>query len=129
MNCRKEFNLTNNMGKTKKVNTNRNKMNPTGLLDTDDGSVDLNEEPNSHAASILSQINNSTDDDNKICALEDVSNWKWKIQDIADNDLVRSIAPLLIDPNLSVCQAAAGALRNLSSISVEICEVLVSQVF
>jgi HEAT repeat-containing protein 3 len=46
---------------------------------------------------------------------------------IVSGECVRIAAPLLVDSDPALRHAAAGALRNLSAISVEICENLVDQ--
>jgi HEAT repeat-containing protein 3 len=65
-----------------------------------------------------------------MCGLQALSHLCQKehnIQAICSSDCVRIVGPLLVDADLSIRHAAAGALRNLSAISVEICENLVEQ--
>ena len=51
-----------------------------------------------------------------------------KVDVILERKLARMAAPLMLDKDLSVSHSAVGALVNVSLISPEICEELVSQV-
>lgn len=46
---------------------------------------------------------------------------------VLDRRLVRIVAPLLLDTDVSVRHAAVGALKNLSLVSVEVCDQMVQQ--
>jgi HEAT repeat-containing protein 3 len=65
-----------------------------------------------------------------MCGLQALSHLCQKehnIQAIISSDCVRIVSPLLVDQDSNIRHAAAGALRNLSAVSVEICENLVEQ--
>lgn len=114
------------MGKTKKGKTKPHKINPTGLMSMSD--VDL-DESGGPINSILDQLQCANSDE-KMCGLQALSTLCQKehnIQAIVDSEIVRIAAPLLVDQDINIRHAAAGALRNLSAVSVEICENLVEQ--
>jgi hypothetical protein len=48
--------------------------------------------------------------------------------DIVEKRIIRIVAPLLMDSNLSVRHAAIGALKNISLVDPEICDEMVQQV-
>lgn len=116
------------MGKTKKGKSNSHKVNPTGLRSMQDLE---NEESEAVGPiqSILEQLQSPSSDE-KMCGLQALSTLCQKehsIKRIVDSEIVRITAPLLVDPDINVRHAASGALRNLSAVSVEICENLVEQ--
>lgn len=114
------------MGKTTKGKTKPHKVNPTGLLSMKDVDFDESGGP---INSILDQLQ-AANSDEKMCGLQALSTLCQKeqnIQAIVDSDIVRITAPLLVDQDINIRHAAAGALRNLSAVSVEICENLVEQ--
>ena len=45
-----------------------------------------------------------------------------------EKKLLRIVAPLMLDENISVKHAAIGALRNISSIRPDICDQMIQQV-
>ena len=45
-----------------------------------------------------------------------------------EKKLLRIVAPLMLDENVSVKHAAIGALRNVSSIRPDICDQMIQQV-
>lgn len=49
------------------------------------------------------------------------------IEQVLKQDIVKSIAPLLLDHAGSVRNAAAGALRNLSTTKLETCEAMMER--
>ncbi|CAG9798168.1 unnamed protein product [Chironomus riparius] len=118
------------MGKTKKGKSKPHKKNPTGLQSL----RDLENEGDGSTSSgpintIIDQLQSASNDE-KMCGLQSLSTLcqrELNIKQIIDSDLVRIAAPLLIDPDINVRQACSGCLRNLSCISVEICERLVEQ--
>lgn len=116
------------MGKTKKGKSKPHKANPTGLPSVKDFDME-DEQGSSSLAPILEQLNSNKADD-KMCGLQALSTLcqrEHNIQAIVDSDLVRIASPLLMDPDVNIRHAAAGAIRNLSAVSVEICENLVEQ--
>lgn len=119
------------MGKTKKGKSKAGKTNPTGLpsmqeLEMEDEEVATGSRP---IQMILEQLQSPSPDE-KMCGLQALSTLCQKehnIKSIVDSDIVRIAAPLLVDPDINIRHSAAGALRNLSAVSVEICENLVEQ--
>ena len=113
------------MGKAKKLKTN--KPNPiSGLVIQEDEFESSN---NSPIQSILDQLNSPNPED-KMCgfqALSMLSQNEYNIKQIVNSEIVRIAAPFLIDTDQEIKHAASGAIRNLSAISVEICENLVEQ--
>lgn len=49
------------------------------------------------------------------------------VEQLLNHGIVKSVAPLLLDPAASVRNAAAGALRNLSTTKLETCEAMMEQ--
>ncbi|XP_045501868.1 HEAT repeat-containing protein 3 [Colias croceus] len=49
------------------------------------------------------------------------------IEQVIERGLIKIIAPLLLDPASSIRNAAAGSLRNLSVLRLDLCEVLMEQ--
>ena len=49
-------------------------------------------------------------------------------QSFIDKRLLRIVAPLMHDSNVSVQHAAIGALRNISSVRPDICDRMIEQV-
>lgn len=66
----------------------------------------------------------------KYCALQTlallIENTE-NVEDILNRGIVKVAAPLLLDPASSVRNAAAGVLRNLSTVKLEVCDVLMEQ--
>lgn len=118
------------MGKTKKGKSGPHKKNPTGLRSLRDLEGEENLNPGGGpVANIVDQLESSNVDE-KMCGLQTLSTFcqrEHNIKAIVDSEIVRIAAPLLVDNDLNVRQAVSGALRNLSAISVEICEKLVEQ--
>lgn len=115
------------MGKTKKGKSTPHKKNPTGLRSIRDmESEDSNSGP---VSTILEQLQSASTDE-KMCGLQALSTFcqrEQNIQQILNSEIIRVVSPLLVDSDVNVKQATAGALRNLSAISVEICEKMVEQ--
>ena len=118
------------MGKTKKGKSTPHKKNPTGLRSLRDMELDESElNPGGPIATILDQLQSASTDE-KMCGLQALSTFcqqEKNIQQILNSEIIRIASPLLVDNDTNVRQATAGALRNLSAISVEICEKLVDQ--
>lgn len=118
------------MGKTKKGKPKAHKKNPTGIqsirdLEDEEESISTNNPINN----IIDQLN-SVNNDEKMCGLQTLSTLcqrELNIRQILNSDIVRISAPLLLDPDVNVRQACSGCLRNLSCVSVDICEKLVEQ--
>lgn len=49
------------------------------------------------------------------------------VQQVLDRGLVKVAAPLLMDPASSVRNAAAGTLRNLSTVAMDTCDAMMEQ--
>ncbi|ODN05331.1 mRNA cap guanine-N7 methyltransferase [Orchesella cincta] len=48
------------------------------------------------------------------------------LEEILKSDIFKVVGPLLLDPSISVRHSAAGALRNLSSVNMEVCERMIA---
>lgn len=122
------------MGKTKKAKPRVAKVNPIGIPSVRD--VEYNEEifgedehPEGPIPAIVDQLQ-SVSIEEKMCALQTIaviSQNKQRIDEIIESDIVKIIASWLVDPNKSIRNATAGALRNLSVSGITVCESLVEQ--
>lgn len=126
------------MGKTKKAKM-RGKRDPIGLPLSAENVEDFeqimgfgggsNNASRGPIEPIIDQLM-SVNVEEKMCALQTLSTLcqnNTKIPLIIESDIVRIAAPFLVDRNLSIRQATAGALRNLSVCGVDVCENLVEQ--
>ncbi|XP_065088985.1 HEAT repeat-containing protein 3 [Ochlerotatus camptorhynchus] len=119
------------MGKAKKTRPHKAKLNPTGLVDVN-ALIDqelANGKSDSPIQAIVDQLQSASTED-KICGLQTLATIcqnDVNIGSVVESDIVRIAASLLMDPDLSVRHATAGAFRNLSVQSVEICEYMVDQ--
>jgi HEAT repeat-containing protein 3 len=116
------------MGKTKKGKSAPHKKNPTGLRSLRD--IENDEEAEGSGGpigTIVDQLGSGSSDE-KMCGLQALSTFcqrEQNIQQIVNSELLRVVSPLLVDQDINVRHATAGALRNLSAISVGICEKMV----
>ncbi|XP_058819527.1 HEAT repeat-containing protein 3 [Topomyia yanbarensis] len=119
------------MGKARKPKGHKNKLNPTGLVDAGallDQELS-NEKSDSPIQAIVEQLQSSSAEE-KICGLQTLATIcqnEVNIAAVVKSDVVRIAASLLVDPDQSVRHATAGAFRNLSVLSVQICEYMVDQ--
>ncbi|XP_058447047.1 HEAT repeat-containing protein 3 [Malaya genurostris] len=119
------------MGKARKPKVHKNKLNPTGLVD---GNALIDQElsngkSDSPIHAIAEQLQSSSAEE-KICGLQTLATIcqnDVNLTALVESDVVRIAASLLVDPDQSVRHATAGAFRNLSVLSVEICEYMVDQ--
>lgn len=119
------------MGKARKPKTHKSKLNPTGLVDVNALLEQelANGKSDSPIQAIVEQLQSSSVED-KICGLQTLATIcqsNVNIAAVVESDIVRIAASLLVDPDKSVRHATAGAFRNLSVQSVEICEYMVDQ--
>lgn len=122
------------MGKTKKSKAKSPKVNPIGIptvrdLDLDEELIANEAHPEGAIASIAEQLQSPCLEE-KMCGIQALAFLALnpqKAQAIVDSDIVKIVSPLLVDANLSVRNAVAGALRNLSLCGIEVCESLVEQ--
>lgn len=121
------------MGKTRKPRHRTKKNNPVGIPSLHDISLqdEFNGDGNAESsiAAIRDQLQCGSTEE-KMCGLQAMaflSLSQKKAEAICASDIIRIAAPLLIDPNVNVRNAVAGALRNISLCGVEICENLVEQ--
>lgn len=66
----------------------------------------------------------------KYCALQTFAmliESPENVEQVLNQGIVKCIGPLLLDPAGSVRNAAAGALRNLSTTKLETCEAMMEQ--
>uniref|UniRef100_A0A336M273 CSON010649 protein n=1 Tax=Culicoides sonorensis TaxID=179676 RepID=A0A336M273_CULSO len=115
------------MGKTKKTHKNRsNPVAPGSLLLNFDDDEELNGSRPDPVAAIEEQLV-SVNNEDKMCGLQTLSmlcQAERNIPTILASQIVRITAPMLVDADQNIRHAAAGALRNLSAVSVEVCETL-----
>lgn len=118
------------MGKTRRNKLRSNQSNPVGIPSVNE--ISLEEELSSSKTAgpvpaIMEQLQ-SVNSEDKMCGFQTLSTLCQNEQDIDEiiaSDIVRTAAPFLVDSDLNIRQAAAGAFRNLSAVNVEICENLV----
>ncbi|XP_029712750.2 HEAT repeat-containing protein 3-like [Aedes albopictus] len=119
------------MGKAKKSKPHKAKVNPTGLVDVN-ALVEqelANGKSDSPIQAIVDQLQSASTEE-KICGLQTLATIcqnDVNIGAVVESDIVRIAASLLMDSDWSVRHATAGAFRNLSVQSVEICEYMVDQ--
>lgn len=122
------------MGKTKKAKPRVAKVNPIGIPSVRDVEFNENffgedEQPEGPIPAIVEQLQ-SVSIEEKMCALQTlavISQNKQRIDEILESEIVKIIASWLVDPNKSIRNATAGALRNLSVSGITVCESLVEQ--
>lgn len=123
------------MGKTRRTKTRyASKDNPLGVLDNNDVEEFLNavgemESGVGPIEAIRDQLQNANIEEklNGLQSFAMLTASKDKVQSICQSDLVRIAAPLLCEKDVSVRNAASGALRNLSVNGIEVCDFLVEQ--
>ncbi|XP_055540674.1 HEAT repeat-containing protein 3-like [Wyeomyia smithii] len=119
------------MGKARKPKVHKNKLNPTGLVDVN-AMLDQelsNGKSDSPIQAIAEQLQSASAEE-KICGLQTLATIchnDVNIAAVVESDIVRIAASLLVDSDQSIRHATAGAFRNLSVLSVEICEYMVDQ--
>lgn len=121
------------MGKMRKTKPHAAaaKLNPTGLPSVRDMEEMFGDEDSTDGpiATLVEQLQ-SVSLEEKMCALQALSficQNQQRTQEIQDSDIVKIVASWLVDPNQSIRNATAGALRNLSLCGLEVCEQLVEQ--
>lgn len=122
------------MGKTRRSKDRPNNDNPLGLPSIN--SMLMQEELNGIEETTVGPITaiveqlQSVSVEEKMCALQTLATLcqnHQKINGIIESDIVRIAGPLLMDPNINIRNATAGALRNLSVCGLEVCENLVEK--
>ncbi|XP_041776619.1 HEAT repeat-containing protein 3 [Anopheles merus] len=120
------------MGKAKKLKTHRNKTNPTGLMDVNElieQGLGGSEKSGTPVEAIVEQLESAVTEE-KICGLQSLATicqGEINVGELVGNNVIRIASSLLVDPDKSVRHATAGALRNVSVVSVELCEFMVDQ--
>uniref|UniRef100_A0A182PM93 SYO1-like TPR repeats domain-containing protein n=1 Tax=Anopheles epiroticus TaxID=199890 RepID=A0A182PM93_9DIPT len=120
------------MGKAKKLKVHRHKTNPTGLMDVNEmieQGLASNEKSGTPVEAIVEQLESAVTEE-KICGLQSLATIcqrEINVNELVENNVIRIASSLLVDPDKSVRHATAGALRNLSVVSVELCEFMVDQ--
>lgn len=120
------------MGKQRKPKHQTRKPNPVGIPSLRD--IDLNDEFNAETQgdciAIIEEQLQSSSNEEKMHGIQSIAflslNEKRAIS-ICESNVIRIAAPLLVDHNKNVRNAVAGALRNVSQCSVDVCENLVEQ--
>lgn len=123
------------MGKTKKPRPKSAKVNPIGIPSVED--VQFNEEllgaeahEDGPIAALIEQLQ-SVSVEEKMCALQALTvlcrQSPQRTNEIIESEIVKIIASWMMDPNKSIRNATAGALRSLSLCGIEVCENLVEQ--
>ncbi|XP_053675935.1 HEAT repeat-containing protein 3 [Anopheles nili] len=120
------------MGKARKVKFHRHKTNPTGLVDVNeliDQGLAGSAKSGTPIEAIVEQLEAVVTEE-KICGLQSLATicqGEINMSELVDSNVIRIASSLLVDPDPSVRHATAGALRNLSVISVELSEFMVDQ--
>ncbi|CAH2050454.1 unnamed protein product, partial [Iphiclides podalirius] len=114
------------MGKVKKRKVNKSHSNIVQDISDEELPVDSKENV---IQTILDQLQGSNVEE-KYCGLQTFALFIESPENIAqaiENGLVKVVAPLLLDTAGSVRNAAAGSLRNMSAVQLEICDALMEQ--
>uniref|UniRef100_A0AAG5DWB3 SYO1-like TPR repeats domain-containing protein n=1 Tax=Anopheles atroparvus TaxID=41427 RepID=A0AAG5DWB3_ANOAO len=120
------------MGKAKKPRLHKNQAAPTGLMDVNaliEQGLAGSAKSGTPIDAIVEQLESSVTEE-KICGLQSLATicqGEVNLAEVVENNIIRIAASLLVDPDASVRHATAGALRNLSVVSVELCEFMVDQ--
>ncbi|XP_058126316.1 HEAT repeat-containing protein 3 [Anopheles ziemanni] len=120
------------MGKAKKPRLHKNQPAPTGLMDVN-GLIEQGLAGSAKSGTpidaIVEQLESSVTEE-KICGLQSlatIGQGEVNLAEVVASNIIRIAASLLVHPDSSVRHATAGALRNLSVGSVELCEFMVDQ--
>ncbi|KAL9927880.1 HEAT repeat-containing protein 3 isoform 1-T1 [Glossina fuscipes fuscipes] len=121
------------MGKTRKhkIQYSR-KLNPLFTIngsESDDFLNNSSEIAIGPIEAVRDQLQNANTEEklNGLQSLAVLTASKDKVASICQTDIVRIVGPFLCEKDVSVRNAAAGALRNLSVASSEVCDYLVEQ--
>lgn len=122
------------MGKSKKKRFRQPKQQPTGLPSvketTNTNNADDNVETknvNNQASSLLEKLH-SVSVDERECTCTTIANVvadRTSLDTLLVQNVVKELAPLLLDNSPSVREASAGALRNMSVHGQEVCEKMI----
>ncbi|XP_026319667.1 HEAT repeat-containing protein 3 isoform X2 [Hyposmocoma kahamanoa] len=115
------------MGKIRKLRPSKHKKGGADSSDEEE-QVPIDSKENA-IQTILDQLQ-AANVEEKYCGLQTfamlIENPE-NVEQVLSQGIVKSVAPLLLDPAGSVRNAAAGALRNLSTTKLETCEALMEQ--
>ncbi|RVE48529.1 hypothetical protein evm_006840 [Chilo suppressalis] len=118
------------MGKVKKSKTHRIKRNIVVATNDSDGEEELIVDSKENAVqTVLDQLQ-SANVEEKYCGLQTLANLienPDNVEEVITREVAKVAAPLLIDPASAVRNAAAGALRNVSAVKLEVCDALMEQ--
>lgn len=123
------------MGKTKKDRKKGPRHDPVGLDVSNGAEAELSRSNGSHSKSealiqsVVDQLQ-SPKVDEKLCGLHMLSEVfdGRTLEEVVKNRIVRSVAPLLVDPNSTVRNSTAGAIRNLTTNGgLDFCDILIEQ--
>ncbi|CAG9796568.1 unnamed protein product [Diatraea saccharalis] len=118
------------MGKVKKQKPNRNKRNVVAVSNESDGEEQLIVDSKETAIqTVLDQLQ-SANVEEKYCGLQTLAiliENPDNIEQVTTRGVVKVAAPLLLDSANSVRNAAAGALRNLSAVRLDVCDTLMDE--
>lgn len=113
------------MGKIRKPRSKPINSNPIGSMEiTEEENIDDRLNP----VEIIQKQLNSANNEDKMCGLQTLSMLcqnERNIQAILNSEIVRIVGPFLVDADHNIQHSAAGAIRNLSAVSVDVCEKLV----
>jgi len=113
------------MGKVRKPKIQRQNIDPIGLMNA----IANDElEPRENPIQAIQEQLQSANNEDKMCGLQTLSMLAQnenRVALILSSDVVRIAAPLLVDQDQNIRHSAAGPLRNLSAVSVDVCERLV----
>ncbi|XP_063822156.1 HEAT repeat-containing protein 3 [Ostrinia nubilalis] len=116
------------MGKVKKSRPARTKKNVVESHSVEEEEMPVDSKENA-LQTILDQLQTANVEE-KYCGLQTLAmliESPENIDEIINRGIVKVAAPLLIDAASSVRNAAAGTLRNLSTVKLEVCDQLMEQ--
>ncbi|KPI94899.1 HEAT repeat-containing protein 3 [Papilio xuthus] len=114
------------MGKVRKRKPNKAQNNIVADVSDEELPVDSKENV---IQTILDQLQ-AANVEEKYCGLQTfafIIESPENIEQAIERGVVKAVAPLLLDPAGSVRNAAAGSLRNLSAVQLEVCDSLMEQ--
>ncbi|XP_049876847.1 HEAT repeat-containing protein 3 [Pectinophora gossypiella] len=116
------------MGKIRKPRPNRTKRNVEPDVSDEEEQIPVDSKENA-IQTILDQLQ-AANVEEKYCGLQTFAlmiESPDNIEEVLSRGVVKVVAPLLLDPASSVRNAAAGALRNLSTVRPEVCDAMMEQ--
>lgn len=121
------------MGKTRKLKPKNSKDSPIGIPTLKEleklEDAAFSELTTTPLEAIRDQLESGVLEEkvNGFQSLAVMSEDRSKVERICSTEIIRIAAPFLVDKNISLRNAASGALRNISTCGVEVCDILVEK--